>query len=332
MDADEMDTDEWTRRGSSFGAVAAAYAEHRPDYPADAVRWCVAPTGRPVAGLRVLDLGAGTGKLTAVLAELGADVTAVEPDEAMLAELRRQLPSVRALHGPAEAIPLADGSVDAVLCGAVDALVRHVAGDAGDRPGAGAWRGARRAVEQRRRPGGVGCGAAGRGQGGGVAGRCRSGERTPPRSAPSSSATSCSPRPSGPSSPNPQARTVDSLLATSAPTRRCWSWTRPSATGCSARSATTWRRAGDRGAGSSSCRWSPRLSARSAAERGPVRAQGYRVQTWLPRLNLRRFPPANCTTRPCTGHSPCRRRSSSGSCCARYRRRRRSRGTRAKSE
>jgi SAM-dependent methyltransferase len=111
-----MDADEWARRGSSFGAVAAAYAEHRPDYPAAAVAWCVGPTGRPLAGLRVLDLGAGTGKLTALLAELGADVTAVEPDQAMLAELRRQLPSVRALNGPAEAIPLADGSVDAVLC------------------------------------------------------------------------------------------------------------------------------------------------------------------------------------------------------------------------
>ena len=52
------------------------------------------------AALRVLDLGAGTGKLTAVLAGLGADVTAVEPDPAMLAELRRGLPSVRALPGP----------------------------------------------------------------------------------------------------------------------------------------------------------------------------------------------------------------------------------------
>jgi len=114
---DIMNTDEWARRGSSFGAVAAAYAEHRPDYPADAVRWCVAPTGRGLAGLRVLDLGAGTGKLTAVLVGLGADVTAVEPDEAMLAELRRQVPSARALPGPAEEIPLADGSVDAVLCG-----------------------------------------------------------------------------------------------------------------------------------------------------------------------------------------------------------------------
>jgi SAM-dependent methyltransferase len=110
-------TDEWAVRGSSFGAVAAAYAEHRPDYPPDAVAWCVAPLGRDIAGLRVLDLGAGTGKLTALLARLGADVTAVEPDAAMLAELRRLLPSVRALGAPAEAIPLPDGSVDAVLCG-----------------------------------------------------------------------------------------------------------------------------------------------------------------------------------------------------------------------
>jgi SAM-dependent methyltransferase len=112
-----VDTDEWIRRGSSFGSVAAEYAEHRPDYPADAVRWCVAPTEREVAGLRVLDLGAGTGKLTAVLIGLGADVTAVDPDQDMLTELRRRLPSARAKHGPAEAIPLPDESVDAVLCG-----------------------------------------------------------------------------------------------------------------------------------------------------------------------------------------------------------------------
>ena len=66
---------------------------------------------------RVLDLAAGTGKLTATLVAIGADVTAVEPDPAMLAELRRLLPGVRVLPGTAEAIPLPDGSVDAVLVG-----------------------------------------------------------------------------------------------------------------------------------------------------------------------------------------------------------------------
>jgi SAM-dependent methyltransferase len=112
-----VDEDERVRRGSSFGVVAAAYAEHRPDYPAAAARWCLAPAGRDVSRLRVLDLGAGTGKLTGVLARLAAEVIAVEPDKQMLAELRRYFPGVRALHGSAEAIPLPDGSVDAVLCG-----------------------------------------------------------------------------------------------------------------------------------------------------------------------------------------------------------------------
>jgi SAM-dependent methyltransferase len=100
--------------GLTFGAAAAAYAEHRPGYAEAAVRWALAPAG-PAA--RVLDLGAGTGKLTAALAALGADVTAVEPDAAMLAELRHALPAVRARLGRAEAIPLPDASVDAVLVG-----------------------------------------------------------------------------------------------------------------------------------------------------------------------------------------------------------------------
>jgi SAM-dependent methyltransferase len=97
----------------SFGAAAAAYAEHRPDYAQAAVRWAL----ELAPGPRVLDLGAGTGKLTATLVALGTEVIAVEPDPAMLAELRRELPAVPALPGNAEAIPLPDASVDAVLAG-----------------------------------------------------------------------------------------------------------------------------------------------------------------------------------------------------------------------
>ncbi|WP_262282243.1 class I SAM-dependent methyltransferase [Micromonospora sp. MA102] len=99
--------------GSSFGAAAAAYAEHRPDYAQAAVRWAL----EPAPGPRVLDLGAGTGKLTATLVASGADVVAVEPDPGMLTELRRALPAVRALPGSAEQIRLPDASVDAVLAG-----------------------------------------------------------------------------------------------------------------------------------------------------------------------------------------------------------------------
>jgi len=108
-----VEQDERLIHASSFGAAAAAYAEHRPDYAQAAVRWAL----EPAPGPRVLDLGAGTGKLTATLVALGAEVIAVEPDPAMLIELRRALPTVRALPGSAEAVPLPDASVDAVLAG-----------------------------------------------------------------------------------------------------------------------------------------------------------------------------------------------------------------------
>jgi SAM-dependent methyltransferase len=98
---------------SSFGTAAIGYAEHRPDYARAAVRWAL----EPAPGPRVLDLGAGTGKLTGTLLALGAEVIAVEPDPAMLAQLHRVLPDVPALAGSAEAIPLPDRSVDAVLSG-----------------------------------------------------------------------------------------------------------------------------------------------------------------------------------------------------------------------
>lgn len=103
--------DPWSaERGRSFGAVADVYAATRPDYPAEAVAW--------VAGLRcrtVLDLGAGTGKLTAGLAGAGQRVAAVEPLLNMLERL--QVPQAWRIAGAAEHIPLANRSMDAVYAG-----------------------------------------------------------------------------------------------------------------------------------------------------------------------------------------------------------------------
>jgi SAM-dependent methyltransferase len=115
------------RRAGSFGAAAAAYAEFRPSYAVDAIRWALAPvTGQPAERgtepLAVVDLGAGTGKLTAQLATISfgprpVALVAIEPDPAMLAELRRRVPGVKAVSGRAEEIPLPDASVDAVVAG-----------------------------------------------------------------------------------------------------------------------------------------------------------------------------------------------------------------------
>ncbi|GIH99288.1 class I SAM-dependent methyltransferase [Planobispora takensis] len=112
----DIDPEALSLRASSFGGQAAAYARERPGYPDAAVRWSLEPVSGP-ARPRVLDLGAGTGKLTESLLRLGADVVAVEPDPAMLAQLHTGLPSVRAMRGSAEEIPLPDASVEAVLVG-----------------------------------------------------------------------------------------------------------------------------------------------------------------------------------------------------------------------
>jgi len=110
------------KRAASFGAAAPAYARHRPDYALAAIRWVLGPVAAPGRPVRIADLGAGTGKLTAQLAALeihgsGPEVVAIEPDPEMLAELRAHLPGVTALAGRAEDIPLPDRSVDAVLAG-----------------------------------------------------------------------------------------------------------------------------------------------------------------------------------------------------------------------
>lgn len=104
------------RRADSFGAQAEAYAEHRPDYPVAAIRWALEPLGTSER-LEVLDLAAGTGKLTSVLVAEGHRVTAVEPNEQMLSELVRRVHGVRALPGHAEHIPVPDQTLDAVFVG-----------------------------------------------------------------------------------------------------------------------------------------------------------------------------------------------------------------------
>jgi SAM-dependent methyltransferase len=97
----------------SFGAVAEAYERARPLYAEDALAWL----RERLPLVRVLDLGAGTGKLTRQLAALGADVVAVEPDAEMRAVFARTVPGVEVRAGSAEEIPLADESVDTVTAG-----------------------------------------------------------------------------------------------------------------------------------------------------------------------------------------------------------------------
>ncbi|MHB8340700.1 MAG: class I SAM-dependent methyltransferase [Mycobacteriales bacterium] len=97
------------------GDAAASYERTRPGYPRAAVDWVLAGAGRPVG--RVLDVGAGTGKLTRTLLELGLAVVAVDPSAGMLGVLEAALPGVEYHLGAAEQVPLADDSVDAVVCG-----------------------------------------------------------------------------------------------------------------------------------------------------------------------------------------------------------------------
>jgi SAM-dependent methyltransferase len=98
------------RQSLSFGEEAAAYERGRPSYPPESIDWLLQDGAR-----NVLDLGAGTGKLTIRLVERGLDVVAVDPIPEMLEVLSRSLPDTPALLGSAEEIPLPDSSVDSVL-------------------------------------------------------------------------------------------------------------------------------------------------------------------------------------------------------------------------
>lgn len=100
---------------TGFASGADTYAKGRPDYPAALSAW-LHGTLRLGPGRAVADLGAGTGKFTGLLAATGTSVTAIEPVDAMRARLAASLPGVSALAGSAEAIPLPDASLDALVC------------------------------------------------------------------------------------------------------------------------------------------------------------------------------------------------------------------------
>jgi SAM-dependent methyltransferase len=103
---------DWDAQRLSFGPAAGLYDRVRPRYPIEALRWMLGD--QP---LRVVDLGAGTGILTRQLLELGHDVIPVEPDAGMRARLDESVGRELAFKGSAEAIPLADDVIDAVVAG-----------------------------------------------------------------------------------------------------------------------------------------------------------------------------------------------------------------------
>ncbi|HKN64149.1 MAG TPA: class I SAM-dependent methyltransferase [Gaiellaceae bacterium] len=97
-------------RRLTFGAHAAAYERARPEWPDEVARWLV-----PAGAELVIELGAGTGKLTRTVAALGTRIVAVEPDARMLAVLCGL--GLEGVEGSAEAIPFDDGVADAVVAG-----------------------------------------------------------------------------------------------------------------------------------------------------------------------------------------------------------------------
>lgn len=107
-----MPVDPHAERG--FGSGAEAYDRHRPGWPAEAVERALRELGLG-RDSTVVDLAAGTGKLTRELRPRVARVVAVEPSGDMLGQLREVVPDVEALEGTADAIPLADASVDGVF-------------------------------------------------------------------------------------------------------------------------------------------------------------------------------------------------------------------------
>ncbi|KRA29794.1 MULTISPECIES: class I SAM-dependent methyltransferase [unclassified Nocardioides] len=101
-----------TTAALSFGNVAEAYDRGQPGYPREAVAWLTGEQPRSV-----LELGAGTGKLTEHLVALGHDVHATDPDPRMLERLADRIPELRVSQTTAEEIPAADATFDLVVAG-----------------------------------------------------------------------------------------------------------------------------------------------------------------------------------------------------------------------
>ncbi|MFE9630322.1 class I SAM-dependent methyltransferase [Streptomyces sp. NPDC006463] len=101
-----------TKRARSFDAAAGFYQAYRPGYPAALFDAVEELAGRPLAGARVADVGAGTGIATALLHARGAEVVAVEPGDGMAAEFRRVNPGIPLVRGDGDRLPLADGAFD----------------------------------------------------------------------------------------------------------------------------------------------------------------------------------------------------------------------------
>jgi SAM-dependent methyltransferase len=99
---------------AGFSAAADAYERGRPTYPPDAVAYLV-DVLRMTTAVTAVDVGAGTGKLTRLLEPTGARLVAVEPVPAMARALAERVPRVLLVAGRAEAMPLRDASVDAIV-------------------------------------------------------------------------------------------------------------------------------------------------------------------------------------------------------------------------
>lgn len=115
-------TEDLAARARSFGAIAEDYERWRPGMDPAVADWFV-----PERVGRVVDVGAGTGKLSRLLVGRAADVVCVEPDERMRAVLARQVPEATVRDGAGEHIPLEDASADAVLVSSAWHWMDHAA-------------------------------------------------------------------------------------------------------------------------------------------------------------------------------------------------------------